>query len=165
MKMPTAKKRAQKKEGPYLAAALFCENIIEGSDRVISVVRIVDQIVVTLPLNAPADVPSDEKPIPVSVWAYLNFKAGSIRGKHRLRIIMRSPSGEQKYPLDQRLPFPNEPHASANVRINIGIAVALLARNPSMTVKMQRNLLRRLSTRLRSATEAVHSLLRTMEPG
>lgn len=41
----------------------------------------------------------------------------------------------------------------------------LLAQHPLLAAKVQRTLLRRLSTRLRSATDAVHSLLRTMEPG
>jgi CRP-like cAMP-binding protein len=51
------------------------------------------------------------------------------------------------------------------VSIEVPALQAVLAQNAAMAAKVQRSLLRRLSHRLRATSDAVHCLLRAMEPG
>jgi hypothetical protein len=120
-------KRKQPKEkvgGPYLAAAFFCETIIEDKqDGVLSAVRLVDQVVVALDPSAPPDFPSDAQRLPISARALLSFKTGDSPGIHQVRIDMKSPSGEMKSVFEQSLSFPSEPHGGANVPFNVVLLV------------------------------------------
>src|SRR5437016_5197432 len=69
-----AKKRGKLKGGPYLAAALFCESVIQDkADDALSAIRIVDSINVLLATTAAPDFPSQENPLAVSVAAVLSF--------------------------------------------------------------------------------------------
>ena len=47
--------------------------------------------------------------------------------------------------------------------IEVPALQAALAQNPDIAARVQRNLLRRLSTRLRAATEAITCILHAME--
>ena len=49
-------------ERPYLAAALMCERVLEEKDRVLSVIRIVDNYFVQA---SPEDLPKEAKPLSV----------------------------------------------------------------------------------------------------
>ena len=52
-------------EGPYLTAAFFCERVIEDKEKVLTIVRIMDSVVVYLPPGTPNDFPSEENRLPV----------------------------------------------------------------------------------------------------
>src|SRR5260370_17336461 len=91
-----AKKKRKIDGGPYLAAAFFCEQVIESKDGSLSAIRIIDQIQVAIPANLPADVPSKENRVAVNMAGLLSFKTGYARpGQHTVRVIMRSPSGKK----------------------------------------------------------------------
>ncbi|HBI44131.1 MAG TPA: hypothetical protein DDY78_14955 [Planctomycetales bacterium] len=124
--MPNHKNLSEKKTaGPYLAAAIFCETIIEDKqDNVLSAIRIIDTFTMTLAASTPPDVPSEKNRLPVNVNGLLIFKTGSSTKKtHALRIVMQSPSGKRGKVLEETIPFPPEPQASANVRLATTIAV------------------------------------------
>jgi hypothetical protein len=119
MSKPTKNKGT---DGPYLVAAVFCDSIVEGSDRALSVVRIVDRVTLTIPADAPADIPSEEKRLPVSLWALVMFKRGCAKRRHRVRLVMHSPSGKSGVILDKALVFSKEPNGGLNLRLHINFA-------------------------------------------
>ncbi|SRR5229473_3495078 len=76
--------------GPYLKAALLCENVIEDKQGVLSLIRIVDRFMQTaVGPGAPAEMP----PMDVKVNAVLMFVAGEARGTHDITLTLRRPSG------------------------------------------------------------------------
>jgi hypothetical protein len=73
--------------GPFLAAAVFCEKVLREGDGVLSAIRIVDRYTVSGQ--------ADEMPQAViSTTLLLILKAGVMRGKAKVRILPRTPSGE-----------------------------------------------------------------------
>jgi hypothetical protein len=119
-KRKTAKGKTGKKTGgPYLAAALFCETIIEDKkDNTLTAVRIMDQINFTLHPSTPKDFPSETQRLSVPVPTLLAFKTGySHGGEHTVRIIAESPSGKRQKIFEQVLAFSEAPNGGANLNI------------------------------------------------
>ena len=46
-------KKAQERGGPYLSAAVFCDKIMKGDDGAMSLIRLIDQMTLTIPADAP----------------------------------------------------------------------------------------------------------------
>jgi hypothetical protein len=76
--------------GPYLKAALLCENVIEDKQGVLSLIRVIDRFTQTgVGPAAPAEMP----PLTVSVVAVLMFVSGEARGAHEIQLEIEKPSG------------------------------------------------------------------------
>lgn len=76
--------------GPYVKAALLCENLIEGKDNVLSLIRVVDTINhVEASPNPPAELPPFTYPLVLLV----SLVAGDAIGRVDVRIDVRGPSG------------------------------------------------------------------------
>jgi hypothetical protein len=122
--MAKQKKLTKKNDGPFLAAALFCERTIEDKqDSALSVIRIIEQIDLWVDPSAPADFPSETQRLPIHISALLSFKTGNSPGDHALRLVMQSPSGKSKILFDATLPFTPQPYGGANLRLNTTIQV------------------------------------------
>ena len=81
---------------PYVAAAFFCERVIEGKDGVLSAIRIVDKIQVGLE----SDIPSLKEQLKAvkpaaQITALISVKAGSLKGMFSLSIVGERPSGKR----------------------------------------------------------------------
>jgi len=119
-----AKKPRQKPAGPYLAAAVFCENIVEDKDGALSCIRIIDTITVRLPADTPSDVPSEEKRIPVSIRGLVSFKRGGLAGKlHKIKLAMESPDGKRGVMDERKLEMGKPPYGGGNLYFNATIGV------------------------------------------
>jgi hypothetical protein len=117
-------KRTMKAGGPYLAAAFFCETVIEDkSDGALSAIRMIDRIDINLPPTAPPDFPSVQNRLPVAIRIVLSFKTGDAAGDHTIRAVFISPSGKKNPPFEQTLPFPREEHGGVNIGIKTTIGV------------------------------------------
>ncbi len=92
--------------GPYLAAALLCEKVLQESNGVKSIIRIVDRATRTPPVGS--DSASEMSPFKCDLFLYLRFKSGSARGAMRLQIKLVKPSGESPSPLQQMINFEGE---------------------------------------------------------
>ncbi len=105
--------------GPYLAAALLCEKILEEKDGSVSIIRMIDRI--TLTTQAPSS-PETLPPTPLNLSALISFKSGSARGRHTVKWRIETPSG-LKLP-DQLLPvlFEGEDRG-VNLFLNINMVV------------------------------------------
>lgn len=76
--------------GPYVAAGLFCERVIEDKDGVLSVVRIVDRFTRTV---TGSGTPESMPPTPVRTMLLISLKSGDARGRHDVSINVEQPSG------------------------------------------------------------------------
>ena len=121
--MAKHKQSSKKVSGPYLAAAFFCESTIEDKqDGALSIIRMVDQINVKIPHNAPPNVPSEEHRLPVLVNGLLSFRTGASGGGERaIRLVMQSPSGKKRTVVEQNVPFTPQPWGGANLRFGITV--------------------------------------------
>ena len=76
--------------GPYLVAALFCEQVIEDKGGSLSFIRIVDRMhVQTQGPNAPEQMP----PVTLNWNLVLMFKSGQAKGSIAIDIEVEPPSG------------------------------------------------------------------------
>ena len=75
--------------GPYLAAAVFCEKVLQERDGVASLIRIIDRTTVTLGKDAPPDLPVTLEPM-----LFLSFKSGFAKEKMPVVIRPLSPAGQ-----------------------------------------------------------------------
>lgn len=85
--------------GPYLIAALLCEKVLQEKDGIISVIRMIDRI--TLTVNA-LDAPETMPPTSINLHALISLKSGSARGRGTLKLSIEAPSGLKQQ--DQLLP-------------------------------------------------------------
>lgn len=109
--------------GPYLAAAVFCENAIQEKDNVFSVFRIIDRIIIYIPEDTPSDFPSEKNRIPINTNAFISFKTGYSPGNHKLQLTMISPSGKRNETLEHTMVMTKDANGGANLTIKIAMAV------------------------------------------
>jgi hypothetical protein len=84
-------RKTSKKARPLLAAAFFCERILQEKDGVHSAIRIVDALILPPP-NVPAG--SVGEPV-VPAIAFIAIKSGDAKGEHTLRLDLTYPSGKR----------------------------------------------------------------------
>lgn len=121
-KKPAAKKAA-KVGGPFLAAAVFCESIMEESSKIVSAIKIIDGVQYYIHPDAPDDVPSKEHPVPISQRALLTFKTGDSPGTHHLKMVLEEPSGNRQEIKTQEIVLSPPPQGGCNVTSTIAIPI------------------------------------------
>lgn len=88
--MAEADERLREPHGPYLAAAFFCEKVLQESDGVISAIRIVDRIIqAAIGSGTPETMP----PTPVNLTLVVTLKSGDARGRQHVAVTVEAPSG------------------------------------------------------------------------
>ena len=105
--------------GPYLVAAILCEKILQEKDEIISLIRMVDRLAITV--NATGS-PETLPPIPINLNMLISLKSGKARGRNTVKLRTETPSG-LKLP-DQLLPvlFEGEDRG-VNLIVNLNIVV------------------------------------------
>ena len=76
--------------GPYLKAAVLCENAIEDKQGVLSLIRIVDRTI--LGARGP-EVPDEMPSFKQRIFVVLMFVSGDARGTHQCSIVLQKPDG------------------------------------------------------------------------
>jgi hypothetical protein len=160
-----AEKAQGRSGGPYLAAALFCEHIIEDkADGAMTPIRIFDTVNMVIPASAPEDFPSENNRLNVSFSALVCFKTGDAPGPHNVVVVMESPSGKKGDVYAQEIVLPPEPQGGINLRLSSTIAVVkgglfkahvYLDSNLVTTMPLQINLQRTTATDTSAAQEPV----------
>ncbi len=80
----------EQEHGPYIQVAALCENVIEGKDGVLSLIRVIDRFVHTAAgPNPPERLPA----FTIAPIFVVMLKAGFVRGSANIRIQPRTPSG------------------------------------------------------------------------
>jgi hypothetical protein len=70
----------------HLSMAVFCEKILQEADGVLSVIRVIDRFLV-------AGQTPDISPTVLAFTVLISFKSGFLRGKQKISIKPKSPSG------------------------------------------------------------------------
>ena len=79
--------------GPYVKAALLCDQVLQERDNVLSAIRIVDRFTHTA---AGHDTPDEMPPFTHTLFALAILVSGRTRGRHTVRFDMENPAGELK---------------------------------------------------------------------
>ena len=76
--------------GPYLKTAVFCDQVIEGKDGVLSLVRAIDRLTITAGgPGAPEAMPEVRRPLKL----VLMLVSGRARGGQNLEVKIETPDG------------------------------------------------------------------------
>lgn len=87
-------KKAQPVGGPFVAAALFCEKLLQDKDGVLSIIRAVDVLTVHKPSELTLG-PDGKPTVPVTkLWLVIMFKSGDATGEHTIKVDAVFPSGK-----------------------------------------------------------------------
>ena len=89
-KSPLKKKR---QAGPYVIAALFCENILLDTDGTVSAIRVYDKAVVHIAEDFKVGKDSAQPPQPIKF--FFAVRPGESKGMHRLELFWKQPSGQR----------------------------------------------------------------------
>jgi hypothetical protein len=78
-------------DGPFLKAALFCENVIEDKQGLLTLIRVIDRVIqqATGP-DAPAEMPPIQN---YPITAVVMFVSGAARGSHEVQLSLELPNG------------------------------------------------------------------------
>ena len=114
---PTKKKVG----GPFLACAVFCQNVIEDSNRFVSALGINDGVTMAVSPQAPSDLASPSNPVAITQNALIIFRSGDSHGKHKLSLIVERPDGTRMKPMTQEIVLPKD--AGVNVRSAIPLKI------------------------------------------
>jgi hypothetical protein len=108
-------------ERPLLAAAFLCERVLQEKDDVLTAIRIIDTLYVSIPPN----LPPEAKPV-IQITALLGFKKASPSSeieKHQATVRLRSPLGKEIPENSRDLFFQPGDIAGANLILNINMEV------------------------------------------
>lgn len=108
--------------GPFVAAAMFVDTVIEGKDDVLSLIRVIDRM--TVNAHGP-NVPDDIPPGIVRTNLVVMLKAGKARGAQRFRVDMELPDGSRKKGPEQTVHF--TPGESGGVSIFAPLAIEIVS--------------------------------------
>ncbi len=108
---------------PHLAAAVVCEKVLQEKDEVLTVVRLIDTLWVSVPKNLPADA----NPA-IQVTVLLSFRkatSGTQPEKHQVSVRLNPPSEPPVEPKKETMDllFPEGEPSSANVILNVSVPI------------------------------------------
>jgi hypothetical protein len=108
-------------ERPFLAAAFLCERVLIEKDDVLTIVRIVD----TLTVSIPANIPPGTKPV-IQMTGLVSFKKaapGVEAERHTAELRVRLPSDKDQPTSTMDFVFKPDDVAGANLIVNMQLAV------------------------------------------
>lgn len=112
---PKAGNKPRKVGGPYLAAAVFCEALVEDKeDGSMSLTRIIDTIRAHIPPGI-----SPDAPVPVQVKMFLTFRCGDASGEKTASLVLTTPTGKRRKLQEMKLTFTGPEHGGINLRIQV----------------------------------------------
>lgn len=129
--------------GPYVHAALLCDQVIEGKDGVLSIIRVVDRFVISASGTAP---PDEMPPSTISMNIVVMLKSGFYKGRGNLRVVPISPSGKELTELKAGVLLEGDDRG-----VNVVLRVQMLMREEGLywfDVRFEDQLLTRVPLRL-----------------
>lgn len=113
--MPAKAPKVSKLGGPFLAAAVFCEGILEDKGGAVSALKIVDGCHIELSADAPSEFPSRNHPLPISQKALITFRTGGAPGNHIVKLVLENPEGNRFDGGSRDVTFASAPNGGANI--------------------------------------------------
>lgn len=102
---------------PFLGAALICERVIQEADGVLTAMRIVDTFTVPARPNLPPEIKQG-----IEFTVLVMLKSGDVRGKSKVAIKLRYPSGKIKDMGENEIVLEGE-HRGANLVARTKLAI------------------------------------------
>jgi len=103
--------------GPYLHMAAICERVLREADGVLSLIRVVDRIMVSVTgEGAPAEMP----PTAMNLTLAVGFKSGFARGAYTVRVLTVSPSHQVLSTFEAPVLFEGE---DRGVQLTLGLGL------------------------------------------
>jgi hypothetical protein len=107
--------------GPFLAAAVICERVLQEKDGVLSVIRLIDQLTHTI--VAPS-MPEELPKVTYNLTFLLAFKSGRARGRQNVSLMIEDPSGIRNRVFGQSIQLEGE-NRGANLIVQSNITFGL----------------------------------------
>lgn len=111
--------------GPFLAAAFFCESMMEDSSGKVSAIGILDTVTIYIAHDAPKNVPSEDTPLPLTQSLLVFFRGGDSPGKHQLRLVLTRPDGKRGKPTDREVELSKSLQGGINVRTHMAMSITM----------------------------------------
>ena len=106
--------------GPHLTAALICERMLLETDGVNSVIRIIDQVIITASgKGAPKQMPRGLS----SFGIFLALKTGEVPGPCEIAIRIKNPDNEELPAFKQTVNLEPPAYRGINLRINVNVEI------------------------------------------
>ena len=106
--------------GPFVAAATFCERVLDEKDGSLSIIRMVNQL--EIHAEGP-EVPDDLPEGVITPTLFVAMRAGEARGSHTFQVTIESPDGSHKDSPESSVTFPGGPEGTVNLIIPMKIPV------------------------------------------
>lgn len=87
--MEQADERSPFSHGPFVTVACFCDQVIEGKDGVLSLIRVIDRLDTTA--QGPAELSPEMPPYPWKGFVVLSIKSGIVSGRHTIKVVPVDP--------------------------------------------------------------------------
>lgn len=108
--------------GPFVGLAVFCEQAIEEKDGVITLVRVVDQMTVSV---SDPDAPDDLPPgAGIQTTLVIGLKAGQALGKQKVQVVFEHPDGSRHAGPELPVHFTQAPASGANLILKTTLALS-----------------------------------------
>ncbi len=113
---------ANGQSGPHLTMAVLCENVVQSSEGVLSLINIIDQVTQEA---SGTEVPSQMPPFQLQVRGVVGLKAGSARGRYAVKLRPEDPSGSQLSAMEMPVQFGGPAGGGVNLLLNVGMQIEL----------------------------------------
>jgi hypothetical protein len=100
--MANIDKSGKRHPKPLLAAAVFCERILETAENVLSAINIIDTFIV---YHLPDALSQPDQRLQVSLKALVALRAGNVIGERNIRLVLRIPTGKRKMMFERAFQF------------------------------------------------------------
>ena len=81
--------------GPWVSMAVFCDQVIEDKQGVLSLIRVIDRFTVEISA-AGIDLPQQLPPGMIKLTFVIGLKAGTAKGRCEIEIGLETPDGQTK---------------------------------------------------------------------
>ncbi len=91
--------------GPHVQLATFCEQVLQESSGVISLIRVLDRITILAQGVGPENLPEGGR---VNATLVVSLKSGDARGRSTIELVIEQPSGVRLPPQHIDMTFEGE---------------------------------------------------------
>jgi hypothetical protein len=117
--MAQDKKTRKRRPKPLLAAAVFCDRILERIDGTMSAINVTDSYIAFI---GPDALVHPDQRIPISRNVFLAFKSGDVVGERIVKLVLRIPTGRKQVVFERSLPFKGG-EQGVNIKVNFELKV------------------------------------------
>lgn len=107
--------------GPYVRLAVFCDQVIEDKSGVLTIIRIIDQVTVSVSGEGPDEMPPGGV---VGTTLAIGLTPGQARGKQAVQVIIEHPNGSRHPGPEVPVHFTQGSTNGANLVLKLGVTLS-----------------------------------------